>query len=182
MARDNAAIGRTAQAVGAGLESWADAQHEFAKTVGILAHVTHNQAQANVVGGRLIYTASGVSDYSGVLDRSGVAVAIEAKTSKANALPRANVKPKQQEHLEVVARAGGLALLLVEWRLETPPYRVRAAIPWLEVPWAVKRSAESLTMSDAEPWVIQPSTCYLERFHPRGVPTSKRHVKVYPRD
>jgi len=181
--RDNSAIGRAAQAVGASLESWIDAQHSVAKMSGILAHIAHNQAQSNVVGGRLIYTAAGVSDYTGILDgKTGRYVGVEAKSTKAESLPRSAVKPKQQEHLEVVARAGGLALLVVEFRITELPLRYRFAVPWLEVPWETKRSAESVSAELLGPWLIDPGTCYLERFHPRGVPTSKHNVRVYPRE
>jgi len=182
MARDNVAIGRTSQAVGASFESWIDGQHEVAKMAGILAHIAHNQAQSNVVRGRLIYTAAGVSDYTGTLDRSGLSVAVEAKSTKAESLLRAAVKPKQQEHLEVVARAGGLALLLIEFRLTEVPLRFRFAVPWLEVPWETKRSAESISAEQLGPWLVDPGTCYLERFHARGVPSSLRRGRIYARE
>jgi penicillin-binding protein-related factor A (putative recombinase) len=182
MTRDNAAIGRAAQAVGSNFEAYLHGQHDVAKMTGILAHIAHNQAQASVVRGRLIYTAAGVSDYTGTLDRSGISVAVEAKSTKAESLPRAAVKPKQQEHLEVVARAGGLALLLVEFRITELPLHYRFAVPWLEVPWVTKRSAESISAEQLGPWLIAPGTCYLERFHQRGTPTSLRRGRVYARE
>jgi len=180
--RDNHAIGRLSQAAGSSFESWIDGQHEVAKMIGILAYVAHNQVETNVIKGRLTRTAASESDYTGLLDRGAKYFACEAKSTKAESLPRAAVQPKQQKHLEIVARAGGLALLLVEFRITELPLRYRFAVPWLEVPWVTKRSAESVSAEQLGPWLIAPGTCYLERFHPRGTPTTTYRGRVFPRD
>jgi penicillin-binding protein-related factor A (putative recombinase) len=184
MTRDNSAIGRLSQQVGEAFETWIDGQHDFALMQGILAHVEHNQAKTKVIGGRLQYVSKGTSDYTGVLDRIARAFAAETKSCKAKSFPRKQVKKKQQEHLTAVARAGGLALLVLEFRCTTPgqPYYQRFAVPWLEVPWETKRSAESVSAAALTKWLITPGTCYLERFHAKGTPTTVRRGRVYARE
>lgn len=174
--------GRRAKFVGQGFEDWIDVQHDKAIRLGILAHVTHNQAKTDIKKGRLIYMGKGVADYSGVLDRCGRAFAAEAKSTKGDRLARAEIKSKQAEHLSAVAHAGGLALLLVEFRHEVPS--MRCAIPWLEVPWVILRSAETIDYTSVEKWRIErnPEACYLERFHPRGEPTTPKRQWDYPRE
>ena len=174
--------GRTAKFVGDRFETWLDGQHEKAVLLGILAHIVHNQASSNVVEGRLIYTAQGISDYTGTLDRCGRSLAVEAKSTKTDRLVRAAIKKKQAEHLTAVANAGGLALLLVEFRHEALP--VRCAIPWLDVPWIILRSAESVDVEAVIQWQTQRNTesCYLERFHPRGPRSTPVKQWDYPRE
>jgi penicillin-binding protein-related factor A (putative recombinase) len=163
---DHVAQGRLAKFVGDRFEEFVDTQHAMAKHYGILAHVVHNQAQSNVVSGRLIYTACGVADYTGTCEGDGRSLATEAKSCKEKRFPRNLVKPKQQEHLGIVARAGGLAFLLLEFRNELP-YK-RFAVPWLEVPWVVKRSAESVSAEELAGWMIEPQTCYLSKYRKHG--------------
>jgi hypothetical protein len=180
--RDNSAIGRLSQQVGEAFESWLDGQHIYAQRFGILAHIEHNQAKTKVVRGTLMYVGKGVCDYTGVLDRTAVTFAAEAKSCKAKSFPRKQVKKKQQDHLTAVARAGGLALLVLEFRSTTPPFRERFAVPWLEVPWETKRSAESVSAEALAKWRVLPDTCYLERFHARGVPSTVHRGRIYPRE
>lgn len=177
------AQGRAAKFAGDKLESWIDAQHQKAIYLGILAHIEHNEAHSAIVKGQHVYTARGVADYTGVLDRCARAFAEEAKSSKTDRLARAAIKKKQADHLSAVAHAGGLALLLVEFRHEALP--IRCAIPWLEVPWIILRSAESIDAASVAQWLIprDPGGCYLERFHargPRSMPVAKQWD--YPRE
>lgn len=161
--------GQQAQSAGSTFESWLEAQHEKAIRSGILAHIEHNQPHAKIINGRLIYVESGVSDYTGVLDNKvATSVAIEAKSSKIDRLAYSVIKRKQADHLDAVAHAGGLALLLAEFRHEALPRRF--AIPWLEVPWAILRSAKSISSTDVAQWEISrdPAGCYLSRFHEPG--------------
>lgn len=174
---DISALQRSRQAVGGAFEVWIEIQHEKAKLLGILAHVVHNQAQTKMIKGKLEYTQRGVSDYSGVLE-GGLHLSEEAKSSKSSTLPKAKISPLQQRHLDVVAHAGGLALLLVEFRQPAPPHK-RFAIPWLEVPWATKKSAESVSIEDLASWAVVPD-CYLLRWHPGGKSSVPR--RIYSRE
>jgi penicillin-binding protein-related factor A (putative recombinase) len=179
--RDNVAIGRLAQAVGGSFEDFVERQHEMAQRLGILAHVVHNQAQSKVVRGRLMFVAKGVADYTGMLV-GGTTFCAEAKSTSAKSLARKAIDTKQAEHLDAVARAGGHAFLLVEFRIEVLPLRLRFAVPWLEVPWVVKRSAKSVSADALEKWKIQPGTCYLSTVHPGGPPVGVRKGRVYARE
>ena len=174
-------MSRKSQQVGGAFERWIEAQHEAAKILGILSHVEHNQAQAKVVRGGLRYVGKGVSDYTGTLAGNGRALAVEAKSTQKPRLPRAEIKKKQAEHMDAVARAGGLALLLVEFRQETKDaeFLQRFAIPWLEVPWETKKSAESISVEDLAAWAVVPD-CYLLRWHAGGKSSVPR--RVYPRE
>lgn len=184
--RDNAAIGKKSKNVGDRFEQWIESQHELAKQHGIVYSVVHNQPTTKFIRGRLIYTSAGASDYTGVL-AGGRAFAVEAKSTDKERLPRASVKLKQAEQLDSVARAGGLALLLVEFRhVSVPAFPVpdiinaRFAIPWLEVPWKVLRSAESVGSYDLSDWEIH-SDCYLYRFCESGTniaPTMGRRYRT----
>ncbi len=165
----NSVIGRANKALGDDFESWITVQHESAGRLGILAHVAKNEPKAQIVGGVLVYTGRGVADFTGTLE-GGRSLAVEAKSTRSDRLAKKEVKPKQQEHLECVARAGGLALLLVEFRKDAEPYRARYAVPWLEVPWIVLRTAESVREADIDRWKI--AECYLQKFHAGGARSS----------
>lgn len=178
--------GREAQAVGGRFEDWLDEQHLEALRLGIFAcAVVHNQAKTKVAGGRLRYTGKGPADYTGTLAAGARSFAAEAKSTKSGRLPRSVVKKKQAEHLGAIARAGGMALLPIEFRGGDAPPR-RYACPWSEVPWEKVRSAESVAEEALQAWRIPDGTrCYLERF----VPESERRVcveaiprRVFPRE
>ena len=179
------AQGRAAKAAGAGFELWLDAQHDAAKALGVLVHIAHNQPGVKLVGGRLIYTERSGCDYTGLLTPEtlfshGRALAAEAK-STTKRLSRKVIKKKQVEQLDAVAKAGGVAMLLVEFR--TGARRDRFAVPWLEVPWRVLRTAASIGLEDMRPeWAIQPGECYLKRGVqvPAGTPGGRR--RVFQRD
>lgn len=170
--------GRTAQQAGSNFESWIETQHEIAERLGILAHVEHSEPHAKMIGGRLTYASPGTADYFGTLDRCGLSYACEAKSTSAPRFQRSGIEPKQQKHLEAVARAGGLALLLVEFRYR----QARFAIPWLQVPWEVKRTAESITPDSVGQWYIDgipgDGRCYLSKFHEGGPRTSAGSLRV----
>ena len=173
----SSAQGRTAKAAGAAFEAWVDGQHEGAKILGVLAHVSHNQPGVRHVGGRIIYAERSGTDYSGVFSDGGRALAVEAK-STVGRLMRSSIKKKQAEQLDVVVKVGGSAWLLVEFRGE----RVgRFAIPWLSVPWRRLRSAESIGIEDMKvEWWVQPGECYLKRGVPMPVVGDGRK-RVFPR-
>ena len=175
--------GRIAQAVGANFEAWLEGQHEKAKRLGILVHIEKTQARTAFIKGRLQYSGKGVADYIGTLERGGRTLAVEAKSAKGDRLERSAIETKQAEHLDAVAHAGGLALLLVEYRPdEVLP--VRCAVPWLEVPWEVLRTAQSVATEAVLQWQIarDPEGCYLERFHARGPRSFIPRQRVIARD
>lgn len=172
------ATGRANKAAGSTHEFWMSLQHAEAKRAGLLAHVEKNEPHSKIIGGRVMYSSAGVSDYTGTLaagTRStsffvgrpqlscldGVTLAVEAKSTSAARLARAEVKPRQSEHLDAVARAGGLALLLVEFRGADP---LRFAVPWAEVPWTKLRTADSVGAADLGRWLVQPGGSYLSMF------------------
>lgn len=168
--------GRKAKSSGDSFERWIETQHDKALRLGILAHVWHNQAKAEVRGGKLIFVGKGIADYTGTCERGGRTLAEEAKSVQKDYLPYSMIDKLQAEHLDAVAHAGGLALLLAEFRHEALPRRY--AIPWLEVPWAILRSAKSISSADVAQWEISrdPGGCYLARFHapgPRSLPLKK---------
>jgi recombination protein U len=174
--RDNVKIGRIKQAVGEMFEAWVDGQHEHAQRLGIIAHVEKNEPHSKIIHGHVIYTAAGVADRTGTLE-GGRSLAVECKSTKAVRFPRNDISTKQQEHLDAVARAGGLALLLVEFRATTPPLFARYAIPWLEIPWKTLKTAESLDPADIGVWMIPPGVCYLSRWHAGGPRSSQAQTR-----
>lgn len=176
------AAGRTAQRVGAAWEGWIEQQHEKARALGILAHVEHNNAHSKIVNGNLIFTKAGIADYTGVLWGGGQTLGVEAKSVSRDYLPKSMIEVRQAEHLTAVARAGGIALLLAEFRLDAGrPFR--SAIPWLEVPWSVARSVESINSAAVEKWriVADPAACYLSRFHKGGGPREMARKRIFHR-
>jgi hypothetical protein len=179
---------RDAQFFGAQFEQWHEGQLNAAVMLGILAHWLHTEPKATVVHGRVQYAEKSGADWVGIMeavrhpitvggpdqivsssfetDRARVLV-VETKSVKGNSLPRSMIEKKQAEHLDACARAGGLALLVGEFRLDT--VRMRFACPWLEVPWEVKRSAESISPILMAPWDVSKfPDCYLKRWHAGG--------------
>jgi hypothetical protein len=191
----NSVRGRKAKSVGDAFEAEIERHHAEAMKLGILAHVVHNEPTAEFLGGKLVYTSPGVSDYTGVLEGgTATTLAVEAKSEgvelgKAGYLSRKRVSDKQQIHLNAVAKAGGLALLLVEFRVQSPfifglPITFyRFAVPWLEVPWAVKKTAQSVDMSALRPeWAFATGEkCYLMRYRSPGSRSSMPPGRVHSR-
>ncbi len=161
--------GRAAKAAGDQFESWLEDQHTIAMYLGIVAHVEKNEPHSKIIHGRVMYTSPGIADWTGTLE-GGRSLAVEQKSTKDNRLALSAVEPKQQKHLEAVARAGGLALLVVEFR--NPPLVARQfAIPWLDVPWTVARTAKSVCAGDLAKWAVLSlgeGKCYLSPYHPGG--------------
>lgn len=153
-------MSRVQQAAGARFEQWIEAQHAVARNRGLLVHAEHTQAVARVIGGMVVYAAPGVADYVLCLT-GGHYAAVEAKACDGPRLYRSRIGPLQARHLEAVARGGALALLVVEFGDVSA---ARFAVPWLDVPWARARSADSVSAADLIPWTIVSGTCYLARF------------------
>lgn len=143
--------GRAAQRAGAAWERWLEAEHQAAQDAGGLAWWVHAHAEAKyvrTVGGKreLRHVARAAADYV-LLTKVGSVVVVEAKHVSpvarakgpvADRLGLEDVPQQQRDHLTATAKAGGVALLAVEYAL---PGRVagvaRYAVPWLEVPWQV---------------------------------------------
>jgi hypothetical protein len=174
------AAGRKAKRVGDRFDvEWAGVQHEMAGMLGILVHIEHNQPHTRMVKNRVIYTRKGVADYTGTL-YGGRSFAAEFKSTDDERLMRSAIQAKQAEHLDRVAKAGGLALLLVEFRT---PVRKQYAVPWLQVPWKTLRSAESLSQEDVSTWLVPAGKCYLDPFMPtRGPAVELGPRRVFPRE
>jgi hypothetical protein len=145
-----------------------------------------------------------VADYTGCLNNGTATMfAAEAKSTSKLYLPRSAIESKQAAHLDAVAAAGGLAFLLVEFRdenLSSQQYasRDKFAIPWKQVPWKVKKSAESLDREELfrsfrerrgpEWWIVETpggpgyTDCYLSKFFAGGTPVSGIRRRVFPRE
>jgi hypothetical protein len=172
---NNSKRGREAQFAGASFENWIEGQHNAAVMLGILAHWFHPQPRFYNERGLWQPAERSVADFVGVLEGEGVGLVLnparfyvaEAKSVKSGRMPRAIVARQQAEHLEATAHAGGLALLIGEFRLEN--VRVRFACPWLDVPWEVARSAESITPELMASWDVgMYPDCFLKRWHSGG--------------
>jgi hypothetical protein len=178
------ASGRAAQQHGASLEAWAERQHAEGMRLGLLAHIEHNQAQARMVDGRLMYTSKGVADYTGTLcDGFGRSLAVECKSTEKSYLSKSAVSGLQQRHLDAVALAGGVSILLVE--LQVKGRFRRHALRWTAAPWKVKRTVESVSAEDIELFIVPvDEPCYLRWFsddtHAKPGAFGRRHV--FPRD
>lgn len=149
--------GRTAQAVGKHLEQIVAAQIECATQARLVVWSAHNQPLFRQVGpARFVRAQASGADWSLVFN-GALAGALEVKGTADRRFYRSAITDLQQEHLEQVARAGGLAVLLVQFRSEAgwPIYRV----PWQAVPWeraSATKDAPSVTAEAVEPWRFNP--------------------------
>lgn len=175
-----AAAGRAARDSGADFEAFVERHHAEALRLGVLAHVAHNEPHGRMVGGRWVMVAPGVADYTGVIFPRGRVLAVEAK-SRRGRIRLGDVEPAQRRHLDAVVRGGGLAILLVRIVESTAAaeFQSEYAVPWVDVPWRVVRSAESVGAEDLATWVIPSDRrCYLEPFCPdRGAPAPGRRFQ-----
>ena len=92
---------------------------------------------------------------------------------------------QEGHHVDGVHFAGGLAVLLIEFRRGGMPRRY--AIKWADVPWQILRTAESVAEADLSQSRIQVGTCYLESFvKPNPLLAQKIRAKmptrVFPRE
>lgn len=171
--------GLAAKAAGDAFESFVERQLNAAVHFGVLAYWQHNQPGVRVVGGRVVHTERSGPDFTGMTANSRVFVA-EAKSTSSR-LMKAAIKKKQQEQLDAVAKAGGLAYLLVEFRLgieyAQAGQTVRFALPWQSVPWKRLRSAESIGPEDCRSeQAMTKDECFLARGRviPLGIGGKKR--------
>jgi hypothetical protein len=190
--RTRAQAGSHAKLVGDLHEGWCEQQLDKAVHLGIVAHYYHNQPTAKYIGGKWVLTAPGVSDYTGVLERNGEefarTLAVEAKTVEGTRFYKKGVTQEQQEHLDAVAAARGLALLAVSFRVPQADGRVqfhRFVIPWREIRWQRLKTQESINLEPTQTWLRQwdpDPMCFLLRWHPGGkrsgtwLPAGQRRV------
>lgn len=181
--RNHVEAGRHAKASGDQFEVWMEGQLDHAMRLGILACWHHNEPKVKVYDGKVNYDKKSVADYSATFERHGLGVsgAFEAKSTSAKNFPLNEVSLLQQRHLEAVAKAGGIALLVVEFRSAVAPLFQRFAIPWLDVPWIVLKTAKTINVSLLNQWVIPPGTCFLSRWHTGGPRSSPIYgARNYP--
>lgn len=96
------------------------------------------------------------ADWIAIL-QGGRYAALEAKTTDGERLPLSALTPRQVEHLDQVATGGGLALLLVQYRLG-PGKGSHHAVPWGSAPWKVRRTTRALYLEDLAPWPLKNAT------------------------
>lgn len=177
----NVAQGRVNKSVGDAFEAWCEIHYARALSMGILVHpMEHNQPASKMIGGKIIYTSSGLADRTGLL-ASDKTIAIEEKSTDKDCLPKRRVEPKQAAYLDAIGKKGHVAILLVEFRLGMPD---RFAVPWLSAPWTVKRTAESIALKDLDPaWRISEAEhCFLARFCADRVDPVSVGKRVFPRE
>lgn len=165
--RDRAAAGRHAKRVGDALEAWTRAQLQAAVLAGILAWWAKIEAGARYKPQRdtatgawrqqLTWGARAAADFIAVRRADAVSVAIECKSVDGGRLARSAIEPQQVEHLQATADAGGVALLVVEYRTEGALVHTarQYAVPWCEVPWEVERTAWSAPEAPLARWRVR---------------------------
>lgn len=147
-----------ARAVDAGkaFEKKIRSEIEIAKHAGLVAWYQHAEPAFRLIWKRgrdgrptreFMPCAAGFADYSGILC-GGLAFAVEVKATKDPRFARSKISPAQQAHLDATAAAGGLALLALQLRDHDAGTVLELVMPWREVPWVVKRSAETLGADD----------------------------------
>lgn len=166
--------GAEAMWFGSQFEAWIHGQHETAVNAGLVAWHRHISPKVRWVGkgprGQRfgIVVGEACADYALQLV-GGQSVVLEAKSVKEpHRLAICDFKKQQREHLTACARAGGLALMLAEFRSPNGQHK-RFAVPWLEVPWRVRRTAQALDAIDLRGWEVE-EPIYIRRFLQRETP------------
>lgn len=141
--RHRAAMAKISDVVGRAFEEAAENKLTVLKQIGIVAWWEHQHPEMFRRNGMWMKGAASGADFSGVL-RGGRAFALEVKSvgpdeERDPVLIREKaISPKQLEHLDAVAAAGGLAVLAVQFRHELAPWLV-AVVQWTRVPWEQAR-------------------------------------------
>lgn len=151
--------GAIAHAQGDAFELRLAYHHAAALRAGLLADVRHVSPRMRAVrqgrGIRWVVVGHACCDYVGTLG-DGRALVVEAKSTGDARLAYSQIEPQQVAQLAAVSAAGGLALLVVEYRAVGAIY----AVPWREVPW--RRSGRGLSLSPADmPSRRVTGDCYL---------------------
>lgn len=153
MTRANARRGAEARAAGRAFEKKVEARLEALRERHdpAVACWEHNEPRMAGWGKRPFVIGAAVADYTGVLV-GGLAFALEAKSVKDGRFERNAISATQQTHLTRVARAGGVALLYLEFRDEEAGRYPSYTVPWDIAPWQVLRSAQTLEAHLVEEW------------------------------
>jgi len=152
------ASSRRAQASGDAFEQVLE-RHIFTplQGAGVIARWDHLEPPMKRVrstdGLRFVPTEKTGADYVLML-RGGLYCAAEAKSCDSDRFPRRNIKAHQERHLTETVNGGGLAFLLLHFRGQSVPWSCYW-IPWAQVPWTTRRTAESLTTDDVRPWRVE---------------------------
>jgi hypothetical protein len=153
--------GRRAKRLGEDLERWVAGYLSTAQRVGAVAWwmkvhpgVAHRRALIEGRWGfKLVWGERAAADFVGLLP-DGRMLAIECKSVEGHRLALSAIQPQQRTHLGAVTAAGGVGLLVAEFRDEGAVTRTarQYVIPWHLAPWATARTAEALTELAATPW------------------------------
>lgn len=165
--RDRVAAGRHAKRVGDALEAWVRAQLSAAQLAGVITWFAKIEAGARYTPRRnpatgawsqeLTWAERAAADFIAVRAADGLSVALECKSVEGTRLSRAAIEPQQVEHLDATHRAGGVALLVVEYRAEGALVTTtrQYCVPWSEVPWEVERTAWSVPEKPLARWRVR---------------------------
>ena len=153
--------GAIARNAGRAFEKLIKSHHDVAVLEGLLAFVFHVDPPVIPAKDRAIFLGPSGADFSGVV-WNGLAFTAETKSTKDPHFQRSRISKLQLAHLDATARAGGVAVLVIEFRQEREAlwtYR-RYAIPWRMVPWRIARTEARISPADLGAWEILGS-CYL---------------------
>lgn len=163
-----ARAGRRADRHGKALEAWTRSQFDAAVLAEVLVWFTKIETPITqvrvrkLVEGRWSWTwelrwgAKAHADFVGC-NAAGLCVAAECKSVEGTRLPLAQLARQQVHHLDQVNAAGGVALLVVEFRhvgRGTEAAR-QYVIPWACVPWQKARTALSIDEASVAAWAVQ---------------------------
>lgn len=132
-------MAKISDSVGRAFEEAIENKLTVLKQTRIVAWWEHQQPRMFRRGGVWLKGEASGADFSGVLE-GGRAFALEAKSvgpeheREPVLILEKHVSEKQRDHLNAVARAGGLAVLAVQFRHELAPW-LTAVITWSSVPW-----------------------------------------------
>lgn len=166
-AERRAASGRAGKRAGDALEAWTRAQLDaavmaqiitwFAKVEAGARYRRERDARTGDWSQRLVWGARAAADFVAVRARDGVSIAIECKSVEGARLAREAIEPQQVHHLAQTHCAGGVALVVVEFRDEGQlTYGARQyCVPWDAMPWQRERSAWSVPEAPLARWKVR---------------------------
>lgn len=100
---------------------------------------------------RVVFVPIGVggADFL-LLAPGGRYLACECKSTDGDRFYRTEIEPHQIGHLDETVKAGGAAYLALQFRAGGTS--TAYFVPWRDLPWAMARSAESITAADCAAW------------------------------
>lgn len=135
--------GADAKAAGKAFEKAVDTDLLLLQQRGVIAHWWSNNPGWTRRGPTWVPTEASGADRAGTL-RTAISFALELKSTgcdpkgKLRAFERNRISMRQEAHLENTARARAVALVGLEFRLETQ--HVWFLVPWARMPWNGKKS------------------------------------------